>query len=69
MAGTATGPEFDPRYDPRFQRGWTPSETDARAGCCRKNEWRGDDRGGTGILPVGGPVTGGTPVPRRTAAQ
>ena len=28
MAGTATGPEFDPRYDPRFQRGWTPGESD-----------------------------------------
>lgn len=28
MAGAATGPEFDPRYDPRFQRGWTPSESD-----------------------------------------
>ena len=28
MAGAATGPEFDPRYDARYQRGWAPGESD-----------------------------------------
>ncbi|GGI44996.1 hypothetical protein BCL57_000740 [Agromyces flavus] len=28
MAGAARGPEFDPRYDARYQRGWAPGESD-----------------------------------------
>ena len=28
MAGAAAGPDFDPRYDARYQRGWAPGESD-----------------------------------------
>lgn len=31
MSGAATGPEFDPRYDARFQRGWGGGEPDGAA--------------------------------------